>query len=162
MSCEDMSKKEDSSNAAKHLARLTAVQALYEASFEEEPLDDIIKRIALQAGGHLNDEDDPESHIELQPDAALLRRITEGVVAAQESLDEMVRGSLDERFAEKKMERLLHYILLAGAYELHAHSDIDAGIIISDYIDVARAFYSSKEPGLVNAVLDKLAKRLRS
>lgn len=157
-----MKQVETTSNAAKHLARLMAVQVLYQISFEEDSLDDVIKLVALQAGAHLNDEDEPETHIEGQPDAELVRLIAHGVSEQRDALKEMITGALDERFADKKMERLLEHIILAGAYELHNHAEIDAKIIISDYIDVTKAFYSAKEPGLVNAVLDKLAKTLRS
>lgn len=157
-----MKNKHASLNSTKHLARLVAVQALYQASFEEETLDEVLKRILLQADEHLNDEEDQEMRIDEQPDSELLERITTGVLIHKNALQEIINGALDERFVNKKMERLLHYIILAGVYELHHHADIDAKIIISDYIDVAKAFYSAKEPGLVNAVLDKASKALRS
>ena len=56
---------------------------------------------------------------------------------------------------------LLRAILRAGAYELLNHGDTAAGIIINDYVDVAHAFFDAKEPGLVNAILDKMGKKLR-
>ena len=61
-----------------------------------------------------------------------------------------------------RMEVLLRAILRAGAYELHHHAKIPAAVLINDYVDVAHAFFDAKEPGLVNGVLDKLAKSLRS
>jgi N utilization substance protein B len=53
-------------------------------------------------------------------------------------------------------------ILRAGAYELMFRDDIPARAVISEYVDVARAFYDGEQPGFVNAVLDKLARSLAS
>ncbi|HBM90491.1 MAG TPA: transcription antitermination factor NusB, partial [Rhodospirillaceae bacterium] len=151
-------------NAAKHLARLVAVQALYQDSYEQDPLDVIVKRMMDAPSSFLNEEDEDEQSdiIQQKPDSELLIAITKGVTENREALTELLKGGLDARFSSERMEVLLRHILLAGAYELHHHSDIDAKIIISDYIDVAHAFYSAKEPALVNAVLDKLSKTLRA
>lgn len=152
----------EGSNAAKRLARLVAVQALYQASYEQESLDIILKRMLGEMDKSLNDEDSKDASIQGQPDSELLIKITNGVTDNREALLEMLKGALDSRFSSERMEVLLRNILLAGAYELHYHGDIAPQIIISDYIDVARAFYSAKEPGLVNAVLDRLSKSLRT
>lgn len=59
------------------------------------------------------------------------------------------------------MEILLRVVLRAGAYELAFRPDIPAKVAINEYVDVAHAFYAGKEPGLVNAVLDRLARQVR-
>ena len=87
--------------------------------------------------------------------------IVTGVTQNTTTLDEMIAGALDSKFRPQRIEILLRAILRAGAYELHQHGKIPAGVIINDYVDVAHAFFGAKEPGLVNAVLDKLAKNLR-
>lgn len=150
------------SNAAKRLARLVAVQAIYQASYEEEPLAAIIKRSLDDADTILNGDEARGELINERPDPALFADIVQGVVGHKAALEEMVAGALDERHSATRLEILLRTILLSGAYELHHRSDIPQGIIISDYVDVARAFFSAKEPGLVNAVLDKLARKLRA
>lgn len=150
-----------SSNAAKRLARLVAVQALYQASYGEEPLEDIVKRSLEEADAILNDAESGGEAIRERPDPDLLVGIARGVSENDAQLREMVAGTLDARLSSDRMEILLRSILLAGAYELHRHAEIPQGVIISDYVDVARAFFGAKEPGLVNAVLDKLAKKLR-
>jgi len=148
-------------NAAKRLARLVAVQALYQASFEEEPLLEIIKRSLDEADSILNGEDGGGEIIQERPDPELFTSIVNGVTQYREDLETMLAGALDARFTSSRMEILLRSILLAGAYELHHHADVPHKIIISDYVDVTRAFFGAKEPGLVNAVLDKLAQNLR-
>ncbi len=150
-----------SSNAAKRLARLVAVQALYQASYEEETLDAILKRSLEEAEAILNDEEGEGEAIAERPDPELFASIVRGVAQNREALQAMVAGALDARFSSERMEILLRSILQAGAFELHRHAEIPQGIIISDYVDVARAFFGAKEPGLVNAVLDKLAQKLR-
>lgn len=149
--------------AAKKLARLVAVQALYRASFAEETLGEIIAATLDQAGQIIEGEDEGDGLPVLdKPDPELFASIVNGVTQNQETLQEMLKGALDARHSFDRMEKLLRNILLAGAYELHHHADIQSGIIINDYVDVARAFFAAKEPGLVNAILDKLAKTLRS
>ena len=60
-----------------------------------------------------------------------------------------------------RLEILLRVILRAGAYELCCQPDVPAKVVINEYVEIAHAFFAGKEPGLVNAVLDRLASRLR-
>ena len=152
----------EASNASKRLARLVAVQALYQATYEQDTIKDIIKHSLDEAHDLLNGDDVEEPVILEKPDAALMGQIVQGVTEHRAAIEEMIVGVLDQQFSSSRMEVLLKTIICAGVYELHHHADIDAGIIISDYVDVTRAFFNAKEPGLVNAVLDKLAKKLRS
>lgn len=153
---------EEASNASKRLARLVAVQALYQATYEQDTIKDIIQHSLDDAHAILNGDDVEEPVILEKPDAALMGQIVQGVTEHRASLEEMIAGALDQKFSSSRMEVLLKTIICAGAFELHHHSHIDCGIIISDYVDVTRAFFNAKEPGLVNAVLDKLSKKLRS
>ena len=160
-----MTDTEDQKNtfAAKKLARLVAVQALYRASFEQETLGDVIHE-TLDTADHLIDSEEEGDGLPVldKPDADLFSSIVNGVMQNKDSLTDMIKGALDERHSFDRMEKLLRAVFLSGAYELHNHPEIQSGIIINDYVDVARAFYNAKEPALVNAILDKLAKTLRS
>ena len=151
-----------SSNAAKRLARLVAVQALYQVSYGEDTAQDVVRRCIDEAYSILNAEENESDEITGRPDEELLRDIVSGVQKNRESLDEMISGALDTNASASRMEILLRTILLAGAYELYHHGDVPSGIIINDYVDVTRAFFNSKEPGLINAILDKLARKLRA
>lgn len=159
---EEEQKKGEPSNAAKRLARLVAVQALYQASFEEEPLVDILKRNLEEADDILNGGEEKGERIQERPDPELFAAIVRGVSDHRETLNGFLEGALDSRLSSSRMEVLLRSIFLAGAYELHHHASIPHQIIISDYVDVTRAFFGDKEPGLVNAVLDTLARKLRA
>src|SRR5262249_52423126 len=76
-------------------------------------------------------------------------------------LDDMIAAVLTEDWRIERLETLLHCILRAGAHELADRADVPARVVISEYVDLADAFYGEKETGLVNGVLGRLAHELR-
>jgi N utilization substance protein B len=144
-------------NAMRRLARLAAVQGLYQMALMPEPVDDLMRRFRANPGVLLQEE-----HTMIAIDTDLFAKIVLGVSKNQDDLDTMLGGTLDARLSVPRLEPLLKAILRAGVYELHHHADVDTGVIINDYVDVAHGFFDAKEPGLVNAILDRLAKNLRS
>lgn len=147
-------------NNAKRLARLAAVQGLYQVALTQRAPKDIISEFRAQPEVLLHDigEGDALTNV----DQELFVDILNGVTSNDNVLDEMIAGAVDAKLSAQRIEILLRAILRAGAYELHHHGSIPTGVIINDYVDVAHAFFGAKEPGLVNAVLDKLGKNLRS
>lgn len=133
-------------------ARLAAVQALYEMDVAEASPDAVIG--AVLKDRWLQSVSDP-SIAEVDPPhfAEILRAVAE----RREAIDVALNEALAERMQVDRLEVLLRAILRAGAYELSARHDIPAKVIINEYLEIAHAFYSGKEPGLVNAVLDKMA-----
>jgi N utilization substance protein B len=89
------------------------------------------------------------------------RDIAEGVVREQRSLDPMVDAALLNGWPLKRIETVLRAILRAGAYELAYRKDVPARVVISEYVDVAAAFLDEEETGMVNGVLDALARIAR-
>ncbi|MDX2028277.1 MAG: transcription antitermination factor NusB [Alphaproteobacteria bacterium] len=144
-------------HSAKRLARLAAVQGLYQIALTHRLPNEVIKDFLAHPATFLQDAGDNPA-----VDAELFDEIVSGVTRNNEALDEMLAGALDAKVSANRIEILLRATLRAGAYELHHHGSVPAGVIINDYVDVAHAFFNAKEPGLVNAVLDKLAKNLRS
>lgn len=145
----------------KRLARLAAVQALYQSGYQQSSPAQIVQDSVANGFAGLRGDDDGAGRLDGTPDAALFRAIVEGVAADPATLDSAIAGALDPRFSAGRLELLLRAILRAGVYELHRHPEIPAGIIINDYVDVARSFFSGKEPGLVNGILDRAGKALR-
>lgn len=148
-------------NNARRFARLAAIQALYQAALIRQSAgdtseDSIFDRLPLLPAGTANAEDSPET------DRELLNDIVMGVEQNGAEIDGMVDGACDAKISSGRIEILLRSILRAGAYELHRHGTIPAGVIINDYVDIAHTFFNDKEPALVNGVLDRLAKNLRS
>ena len=84
-----------------------------------------------------------------------------GVVREQRSLDPLVDEALARGWPLKRIETILRAVLRAGAYELGHRSDVPARVVIAEYVDVAHAFVDKDETGMVNAVLDQLARNFR-
>lgn len=135
--------------------RLAAVQALYDIEMTEHgPTDVIAAFTARGATAELEGETVP-AHPQLLAD------IVRGVSAERAAIDEMIAGAGRNGRKVERYEALLRAILRAAAFELWRHETIDAPLVISNYLTVTDSFYERTEIGLVNAVLDALAKRLR-
>jgi len=144
--------------ARKTAARLFAVQAVYQAIQNKEPPSKLHDEfITHRIGMNLDDTADDAQMV--APDQPLFRSILAGVTERWGDLQQIIMPRLR---VTNDVEPLLTSILVCGAYELMAHHDIDAPIIISDYLNITSSFFESSEPKLVNAVLDALSKELRA
>jgi N utilization substance protein B len=146
-----------SAKARRSAARLAAVQCLYQmrqnGMTAEQALGDYVNnRLGLEEDGTLYVAADP----------VLMRAILTGVEQRSDLLIEMVDNALDPKRPFERQEQLIQCILLCGAEELFAHPETDIALIVSSYIDVAKAFYEEREPGMINAALDVLAKAIRT
>ena len=92
---------------------------------------------------------------------AFFRSILEGVLAEQIDVDLLVDRALQQGWPLSRVEAVLRAILRAGTYELRSRKDVPARVVIVEYTDIAGAFFGTEEVGMVNAVLDSLAHRLR-
>jgi N utilization substance protein B len=92
---------------------------------------------------------------------AFFRDIVTGVVREQRVLDPLVDDALNKGWPLKRVEAILRAVLRAGAYELKHRADVPARVVVSEYVDVAAAFLDGDETGMVNAVLDQLARAAR-
>jgi N utilization substance protein B len=95
-------------------------------------------------------------------EAAYFRDIVAGVVRDQEKLDRQIDAALAGGWPLKRIETVLRAVLRAGAYELACRSDVPARVVNAEYVDIASAFVDKDETGMVNAVLDQLARQLRA
>jgi transcription antitermination protein NusB len=137
-------------------ARLAAVQALYQMDIAGTGLNEILAEFESHWLGR-----EVEGAQYLPAEAAYFRTIVEGVLREQLKLDPLIDKALSDGWPLKRIETVLRAVLRAGAYELDRRSDVPARIVISEYVDVANAFVDRDETGLVNAVLDQLARQLR-
>jgi N utilization substance protein B len=94
-------------------------------------------------------------------DPAFFRAIVAGVVQNQKTLDPVVHATLAADWPLARIDVTLRAILRAGAYELTERKDVPARVVIAEYVDVAKAFFEDEVPGMVNAVLDALARGMR-
>lgn len=149
-----MSKKTGSAKARNSAARLFAVQAVYQAmSLQKRPMHLIEEYLNHNVGIDLEQDGNDENQM-VTPDQTLFKSIMAGVDGRREELETFIKPHLPN-FDEKEM--LLKSVLLCGAYELLAHTDLDRPLLISEYLHITKAFYDGAESKLVNAVLDKIA-----
>ena len=138
-------------------ARLAAVQALYQMDVAGTPINEILAQFESHWMGR-----EVEGEQYLPVEAAFFRDIVNGVVREQRKLDPLIDAALQQGWPLKRIEAVLRAALRAGAYELDHRKDIPARVIVSEYVDVAHAFVEGDETGMVNAVLDQLAREMRA
>jgi len=139
------------------VARLAAVQALYQMDLAGTGLNEILAEYESHWIGR-----EVEGAQYLPAEAAFFRDIVSGVVREQRELDPLIDEALSKSWPLKRIEAVLRAALRAGAYELIHRNDVPARVVIAEYADVVAAFVERDETGLVNAVLDQLARRLRA
>ncbi|MEJ0013056.1 MAG: transcription antitermination factor NusB [Bauldia sp.] len=138
-------------------ARLAAVQALYQMELGGATLPDVLAEFEAHRLGKEVDGDQYRD-----ADAAYFRDIVGGVVEHQRILDPAVDAALLNGWPLARIDATLRAILRSGAFELEHRTDVPARVIITEYVDVANAFYEGEVPAMVNAVLDTLAKKMRA
>lgn len=137
-------------------ARLAAVQALYQMDVAKTGINEILAEFESHWIGQ-EVEGDQYKPAEL----TFFRSILEGVLAEQIDVDLLVDRALQQGWPLSRVEAVLRAILRAGTYELRSRKDVPARVVIVEYTDIAGAFFGTEEVGMVNAVLDSLAHRLR-
>jgi len=138
-------------------ARLAAVQALYQMDLAGSGLNEILSEFESHWLGR-----EVEGDQYLPAEAAFFRELVRGVVAEQLRLDPLIDQALASGWPLKRVETILRAVLRAGTYELDKKQDIPARVVVSEYVDVAHAFVDKDETGMVNAVLDQIARKLRA
>jgi N utilization substance protein B len=138
-------------------ARLAAVQALYQMDVAGTGVNDILAEFEGHWIGR-----EVEGATYLPAEAAFFRDLVGGVVREQRRLDPLIDSALAKGWPLKRIEAVLRAVLRAGAYELDQRVDVPARVVVSEYVDVANAFVDREETGMVNAVLDQLARQMRS
>ena len=141
---------------ARSAARLGAVQALYQMDIGGTDLADVL---AQYGSGRLGDEFENGQCGEA--DFGFLKTIVQGVVTDQALIDRKVNDCLGSGWTLARLDATARAILRAGGYELMFRDDVPAKVTISEYVEVAKAFYDGSEAGFVNAALDKLARERR-
>ena len=140
------------------VARLAAVQALYQLELNREiDPEAVVREFARHRLGR---DIDGDGYGEADP--ALFSDIVRGVAADLDRLDATITEVLTEEWPLRRFDAVLRAILRAGAYELVHRRDVPPRVSINEYTTIAHAFFSGKEPGLANGVLDKLGRMLRA
>lgn len=163
---------EKTGSQARSSARLAAVQGLYQMDIAGTSLDAVIdERIgyvftngAGEGAGAAEPaaaEIEPASPPAVSPDPVFLAELLRGVMRRQLEIDPAVDQQLAEGWRLVRIDSTMRAIMRAGTFELIERSDVPARVVISEYVQIAHAFFAGEEPKVVNGVLDKLARRYR-
>lgn len=144
------------SGSPRRAARLAAVQALYQMELSSHGADAVVREFLRHRFS-----DQVDDNLIANADLALFGQIVRGVTDERDELDDMVAAVLSADHGVDRLETVLKVVLRAGAYELSNCLDVPVRVTISEYVDIADAYFGSKETGLANAVLDRIARALR-
>ena len=138
-------------------ARLAAVQALYQMEVGGRGVVEAMAEFEhFWIGKEVEEIELPKAELNF------FRDLLGGVVSEQRLVDRAVDDALAAGWPLKRVEAVVRAVLRAGAYELAFRKDVPARAVISEYVAVTRTFYEGEEIGMVNAVLDKLARDFRA
>ena len=148
--------KASTRSRSRSAARLAAVQALYQHEMEGTPLPRLLKEFHdHRLGARIEDEQYHDAEHSFFDD------VVTGVEARRSDIDQAISGKLAAGWTLERLDRPMRALLRAGTYELIARADVPVGSVISEYVDVAHAFYDKRESGFVNGLLDAIAKEVR-
>ena len=137
-------------------ARLAAVQALYQQEMEGTPKARLIHEFHDHRLGATIEGD---TYVEAEQ--SFFDDLVSGTLDRRDEIDGLISGRLAEGWTLERLDKPMKAILRAGAYELIARPDVPVASVISEYVDVADAFYDKREKGFVNGLLDAIAKAAR-
>jgi N utilization substance protein B len=151
--------------SARTAARLAAVQALYQIEATDAAPTEVIKDFLTgRTGGILMTEDPDTAQESVVRTTELDTETFIGLVRTVEDrgsdIDGMIRGALSPEWPWDRLEMTLKALLRAAVAEILTRTDIPTKATVSEFIDIAHAFYDGSEPRMLNAVLDKIARAL--
>ena len=138
-------------------SRLAAVQALYQMELSGQPLKTVRDQFeAHRIGAELDGEQYRDA------DIPLFRRLLAHAVDRQAEIDQLTDRVLVDKWPLGRVDATLRALFRAAGGELFGEPKTPPKVVITEYVDVARAFFTDgKEPGLANAVLDAMAREIR-
>lgn len=141
---------------ARAAARLAAVQALYQHEMEGTPQAQLLDEFHMhRLGAEIDDTQLVDAEV------AFFDDVVKGVLARRDELDRLLSEKLAQGWTLARLDKTMLQILRAGAYELAARADVPTAAAISEYVDVAHAFFEPREAKFVNGVLDAVGKAVR-
>lgn len=144
------------SGKARAASRLAAVQALYQADMEQTALHLLLDEFHQhRLGAEIEDVE------YLKADVAFFDDLVKGVDARRNEIDLLLSAKLAKGWSLARLDKTMLQILRAGSYELLARKDVPVATVITEYVDVAHAFFEEREAKFVNGVLDAVAKDVR-
>jgi N utilization substance protein B len=140
----------------RHLARLSAIQALYQMDIANKKSKYVVQEFnehwfVLDAGEGKD-----------YPDKTFFELVVLGVVAEQDAIDVAISSKLNEKWKLSRLDATLRAILRCASFEMLNMKDIPAIVVIDEYVGLAREFFDDRETKFINAALDKMAREHRA
>jgi N utilization substance protein B len=142
---------------ARTVARLAAVQALYQMDIAGAGVEAVIREFS-----DYRFEGDLEGETLAEADEGFFAEVVRGVVNDQAEVDGAVAARLASGWRLDRLDATLRAILRAGAFELLRREDIPAEVAIDEYVEIGKSFFEGPEPGVINGVLDGIARDARA
>jgi len=143
---------------ARSVARLAAVQALYQMEAANAGVEAVIREFTE----HRFDRD-IEGETLASADEGFFADLVRGVVASQSEVDRAVKKRLASGWRLERLDATVRAILRSGAYELAHRADVPTEVVIDEYVELAKSFFEGGvEPGFVNGALDGVAQDVRT
>ncbi|MES2754908.1 MAG: transcription antitermination factor NusB [Pseudomonadota bacterium] len=140
---------------ARAAARLAAVQALYQIEMEATPLPKLLHEFHQhRLGATIEGAEYADADVDFFDD------LVSGTQVRLAEIDALIVAKLASGWTLARLDKPMKAILRVGAYELLARADVPSAAAISEYVDVAKAFYDKRESGFVNGILDAIAKEI--
>lgn len=141
---------------ARSAARLAAVQALYQKEMEGTAIPALLHEFHQhRLGAIIEDVEYADAEVDFFDD------LVAGTDARLDEIDAVITSKLSKDWNLARLDKPMKAILRVGTYELMARADVPTGSAISEYVDVAKAFYDKREAGFINGLLDAVAKEVR-
>ena len=141
---------------ARTVARLAAVQALYQMELAGEGAETVISEFS----NHRFDAD-IEGEPLAEADEEWFADIVRGVIESQREIDAAVKARLASNWRLERLDATLRALLRSGAWELAHKPEVPREIVIDEYVELAKAFFDEAEAKFVNAALDGVARDVR-
>ena len=148
------------SHQARSVARLAAVQALYQMEVSGTGVEAVVREFSDHRFDRAIGGEDGEALA--AADEAFFAELVRGVVAEQRRIDPSIAQRLAQGWRLERLDATVRAILRAGAFELAHRPDVPVEVVINEYVDLARSFFEGPDPGFVNAALDGLARDVRA
>jgi N utilization substance protein B len=142
-------------------SRVAAVQALFQAEQAGDNPETVIDQFIRHRLGDLEGQDGFEDGRIPDAEVPLFSRVVREAVRRQDVIDPLLVEALPDDWPLARIDPVLRAVLRAGVAELSMTDGPPAKVVINEYLDIARGFFTGPEPGLANAVLDRLARSLR-
>ena len=144
------------SKKARSVARLGAVQALYQMEVSDQGSEAALREFLDHRLGAVI-----EGQRYAEADAKFFTALVRGVVERQDEVDGVLAKSLVKGWELERLDTTLRAALRTATYELIARTDIPAKVVIDEYVEIARAFFDGEEPSFLNGVLHRIASTYR-